>query len=282
MSQTSCPKCGQKTNELVNIDQALLLKLQESGLNEAIPDSVCESCFAKLAGSVARGSVLMARERAKEQKRMMLWKSRVGLIKTARHYMNDKMFSDAAVTYEKYLRVLEVVFDAPQGGLTPEHFKESARTQELTVVASVYWDLVRIYDSSDKFRDRQALAAKKLTEFIKFTPIFPDVIRKAESFVKSAKNPNIIKNFIREADQKKGRCFIATAAFCSPYAPEVQILCRFRDETLSASIYGRVFIKIYYFLSPSLALILDKLPRLKPLVRSLLRHFIALTGRDTP
>ena len=74
--------------------------------------------------------------------------------------MNDKMFSDAAVNYEKYIKVLEVVFDCKAGELAPEMFKDSARTQELTVVTSVFWDLLRIYDTSSKYGDRMQRAAK--------------------------------------------------------------------------------------------------------------------------
>jgi hypothetical protein len=79
--------------------------------------------------------------------------------------MNDKAFSDAAVAYEKYIKVLEIIFDAKPGELSPEQFKDAARTQELTVVASAYWDLLRIYDTSEKYGDRQAIAAKKLAQF---------------------------------------------------------------------------------------------------------------------
>ena len=203
----------------------------------------------------------------------MLWKSRVNLIKKARQCMQDKMFSDAAVAYEKYLKVLEVVFDAKGGDLSPEQFKDSARTQELTVVASVYWDLLRIYDTSDKYGERQAVAAKKLAQFLKFTPIFPDIIRKAEAFQKTAKNPAVIKNFLKLSSEAKGRCFIATAAF-QYSSPEVEILQKFRDSFLISNFCGRIFVNIYYYLSPPLARILDKAPLLRSAVRWSLRKII--------
>ena len=110
--------------------------------------------------------------------------------------MNEKAFSDAAVAYEKYIKLIEMVFDAEPGGLTAEHFKDAARTQELTVIASTYWDLLRIYDTSDKYGDRQMLAAKKLAIFLRFTPIYPDIIRKASAFQKTARNPDAIKAFL--------------------------------------------------------------------------------------
>lgn len=274
----ACPRCSKEVSGLQVVEPILIKKLAEAG-QAAPPAEVCASCYQELAGATARGSVLMAREKAKEQKKLMLWKSRVNLIKKARQNMNEKMFSDAAVTYEKYIRVLEVVFDAQAGDLTPEHFKDSARTQELTVVASVYWDLIRIYDTSDKYGNRQTQAAKKLAQFLKFTPIFPDIVRKAELFQKSAKNPDVIKSFLKMATETKGRCFIATAAFESPLAPEVLRLCDFRDDVLYRSFLGSLFVKIYYQISPPIAIALDYLPYVKPSVRWILRQIITWIDR---
>jgi hypothetical protein len=275
MEPIACPRCGAPTTDIQNIDAGLMAKIRETGNTENLPSQVCGNCFAQVAGSIARGSLLMAREKAKDQKKLMLWKSRVNLIRKARHCMQEKAFSDAAVAYEKYLKVLEVVLEAKAGGLTPEQFKDSARTQELTIVASVYWDLLRIYDTSPRYGERQALAAQKLSQFLKFTPIFPDIIRKAESFQKTAKNPSVIKNFLKLASDGKGRCFIATAAF-EYHSPEVQALSEFRDAHLLKSRAGRLFVKIYYRLSPSIAQILDKYPLLRPPVRQALRKIIEL------
>lgn len=277
MSEVSCPRCGNSVAELKGLDAGAIAKLKAEG-NESPPAQVCASCVSQLSGSsgssVARDSVLIMREKAKEQKRLMLWKSRVNLIKKARQCMNDKMFSDAAVAYEKYLRVLEVVFDAKPGELSPEHFKDSARTQELTIVASVYWDLLRIYDTSERYGERQTQSAQKLANFLKFTPILPDIVRKAEIFLKTAKNPAVVKNFLKMANEEKGRCFIATAAFESNLAPEVRFLCNFRDHTLRKYMAGDLFIFIYYKFSPPIARILDKCPSLKPAVRGILRGII--------
>jgi hypothetical protein len=275
MADVPCPRCGKSVSELQNLDPGVIVKLKEAGNNEVLPPQVCSSCYAQLAGSVARGSVLIAREKAKEQKRLMLWKSRVNLIKKARTCMTSKMFSDAAVAYEKYLKVLEVVFEAKPGELTPEHFKDAARTQELTVVASVYWDLLRIYDTSEKYGERQTAAAQKLATFLKFTPILPDIVRKAEVFAKTAKNPSVIKQFLKLARENRGRCFIATAAFESRLAPEVLFLCQFRDQVLSKSWQGRLFTAAYYRFSPPFAWILDRCSPLKPAVRALLRGIIS-------
>lgn len=274
MSQIQCPRCGNNVVDLQNIDPALAERLKKDGVADSLPPAVCSNCFSQLAGSIGRGGILHVREKAREQKKLMLWKSRVNLIKKARHCMNDKKYSEAAVQYEKYIKVLEVVFDSQPGQLSPEKFKDSARTQELTVVASVYWDLVRIYDTSEKYGERMALSAKKLAQFLRFTPIYPDIMRKAESFARTAKNPTAVKNFLKAAKEGKGRCFIATAAFESPMAAEVILLQNWRDFYLYQSWWGSLFVKSYYLFSPPIAYLLDAFPFLKPFMRKALRLFI--------
>lgn len=271
-----CPRCGIQVTELHPVDADLITKLQSIG-EANLPPQVCAGCISDLRRTVASssGGILMAQERAKEQHRLQLWKSRVMLIKKARLCMTQKLYSEAAMSYEKYLKILDIVFDIKKGErLKPEAFKDSARTTELTVVASVYWDLMRIYDTHEKYADRMMNAAKQLAMFIQFTPIYPDIIRKAESFQKTARNPHIVKQFLKMSDKERPRCFIATAAFEDSQAPEVMSLRAFRDFTLRKSSWGRKFIAIYYKFSPHIACLLDKQPRMKPAVRALLRLLI--------
>ncbi|MBQ8612250.1 MAG: hypothetical protein IJ412_11170 [Oscillospiraceae bacterium] len=47
-------------------------------------------------------------------------------------------------------------------------------------------------------------------------------------------------------------CYIATAVYGSYDCPEVWTLRRFRDEILKNSIWGRIFIRFYYMVSPKL------------------------------
>ena len=50
----------------------------------------------------------------------------------------------------------------------------------------------------------------------------------------------------------KNGCYIATAVYGSYDCPEVWTLRRFRDFKLAKSFLGRIFIKLYYFMSPTL------------------------------
>lgn len=55
----------------------------------------------------------------------------------------------------------------------------------------------------------------------------------------------------REKMAKSG-CYIATSVYGSYDCPEVWTLRRFRDNTLAKTFYGRLFIKTYYAISPTL------------------------------
>jgi len=76
-----------------------------------------------------------------------------------------------------------------------------------------------------------------------------------------------------------GACFIATAAYGSPFAVEVAILRQFRDNVLYRSLAGRWFIKTYYFLAPPLAAILARTALGRALVRAMLVPIVNLCRR---
>jgi hypothetical protein len=63
-----------------------------------------------------------------------------------------------------------------------------------------------------------------------------------------------------------GGCFIATAAYGTPMAEEIQILREFRDEYLLISRWGQALVDLYYRVSPPIADFVTDHPSLKPIV----------------
>ena len=74
---------------------------------------------------------------------------------------------------------------------------------------------------------------------------------------------DITANF--EADAPWG-CFIATAAYGTPMAEEIEILRGFRDEYLLTNPVGQTLVGLYYRVSPPIAEFITEHPSLKPIV----------------
>jgi len=73
---------------------------------------------------------------------------------------------------------------------------------------------------------------------------------------------SIIANF-----SGPGFCFIATAAYGTPMAEEIENLREFRDRYLLNNSPGQALVDLYYRVSPPIAEFITEHPRLKPIVR---------------
>jgi hypothetical protein len=62
-------------------------------------------------------------------------------------------------------------------------------------------------------------------------------------------------------------CYIATAAYGTPYANEVKILRKYRNNVLQKSFHGRVIIGTYNLFSPPIARIISRSETLKSATR---------------
>lgn len=266
----TCPRCGNESDTFRPVETGMKVALQAQA--DQSPSEVCSNCFDELSSKISQGARLRVEQKAREQNKMMIWKSRVNLIRQARGLMVQKAFPEAAVCYEKYLRILEMVYDLKVGELSPKVFNNSTRSKELTVLATVYWDLMRIYDTSPRYGDRMQKCANKLAEFLPFSTAYSDILNKAEAFSRSAKNGEIVRTFLRSAKRKHGRCFVATACFEAPMAKEVITLRAFRDQFLRGSPLGRLFIFHYYRWSPTWVAFLLVHPNSKRIVRFGLRR----------
>jgi len=86
---------------------------------------------------------------------------------------------------------------------------------------------------------------------------------------------SITANF--EMVSSPGWCFIATAAYGTPMAEEVQILREFRDEYLLTNPVGQALVGLYYRVSPPMAEFITEHPSLKPIVRAGLVPAVAMS-----
>jgi hypothetical protein len=75
----------------------------------------------------------------------------------------------------------------------------------------------------------------------------------------------------------KGMCFVATAAYGSPLAPDVRALSQFRDQVLLRSKLGTSFVALYYLCSPPLASLIACDERLRAAARTVLKPIVKVT-----
>ncbi|AZZ38100.1 hypothetical protein CIK05_15260 [Bdellovibrio sp. qaytius] len=216
---------------------------------------------------------LTPEEFAEQERKNQMWDMRMAYIHSGHKSMQEKQYGDAVISFEKYVRTLELIFKVEPGNLAPSVFKENSRTSEMSILAGVLWDLVRIYDTSSQYSDRQANCAAQLAKIVPLTPISTEIILQAQEFVKNAKNPQNVKIFLAGVG-KSSRCFIATSAYESSIHTDVMILRNYRDSVLKQSFLGRKFVYFYYRHSPKVACILDQHEYLKAPTRLALKLLI--------
>ena len=72
-------------------------------------------------------------------------------------------------------------------------------------------------------------------------------------------------------------CFIATVAYGTPMAEEIQILRELRDEYLLTDVLGQALVGVYYRVSPPIADLITEHPSLKPIVRAALLPAVVIS-----
>ena len=80
-------------------------------------------------------------------------------------------------------------------------------------------------------------------------------------YIEEINDDKILKfdpSYIRKKPATHGGCYIATCVYRSYDCPEVWALRRYRDNILAKNWYGRVFIHIYYAISPTMVRLFGK------------------------
>lgn len=77
----------------------------------------------------------------------------------------------------------------------------------------------------------------------------------------------------------KQGCFIATAAYGSPFTEELDYFRAFRDTFLNQNMYGRMFVKTYYQYGPFFSKIIEKSERKRYVVRMILDKLLPFVKR---
>jgi hypothetical protein len=118
----------------------------------------------------------------------------------------------------------------------------------------------------------QAVAASSY-QFVRWTApagTLANALATATTFTMPAQNVVVTANFQVASNGGGGVCFIATAAYGSSTAEQIDVLREFRDGVLLESGIGSQFVDLYYRLSPPIADFISGNSFLRTLVRELL------------
>lgn len=269
-SISGCPLCNASTSLLHTIDAGLRLRLEKEG-HTVQHESVCTNCYKDISRKLSNASVLAAEEIIKKNYRKNLWKNRLLLVKQARSYFLLKNHAEAAVCYEKYLRIVEIVYDKKRVDISADLFKDNPK--EITLVVGSLWALVEIYDLHQNYARKQELCAQKLGELVSYTNLFTSIIKVAHVKKKIGRNTRAYKILLKTANVRSGHCFIASIAFESRNDPTLITLRAFRNDVLAKTFLGKSFIRTYYRWSPGLANRLQHYPWVKKALRRVLPSF---------
>jgi len=75
-------------------------------------------------------------------------------------------------------------------------------------------------------------------------------------------------------EEKRGGCFIATAAYGTVMVAEIDTLRDFRDRKLNLNILGKNMVRLYYAVSPPIANVIARSENMRALVRLNLKPII--------
>lgn len=83
-----------------------------------------------------------------------------------------------------------------------------------------------------------------------------------------------------QKQSKGGGCYIATCVYGSYDCPNVWVLRRYRDEKLAKNFFGKIFIKFYYAISPSVVKVFGNQKWFKSIWLGILNPFVEKLKRD--
>ena len=146
-------------------------------------------------------------------------------------------------SYEVYIKVSDWVASVATG-ICVQYCNESNKSASVFNEAVKVMNVIRQLEMSDQVRDY----------FIK--------------------NMRILSSNAYAASEAERRassgCYIATMVYGSYDSPEVMILRNYRDQKLNQHLFGRIFIKTYYFVSPSFVSLTKDIPFVHKPIRYLL------------
>jgi hypothetical protein len=172
---------------------------------------------------------------------------------------------------------LEVCFVAPgnNGPCTGYYGFKILLPEDCRVALKKEWDRFLEYHNSISQSQRNYQQA--LNQYNSENPSENNPILKNKYSKLSASSKPTSPN---KSSSSSGGCYIATATFGSYHHPTVLLYRNFRDNFLDRTFWGKLFIRLYYSISPSVAKIVGRYKFLKYFSCKLLTLFSKLIDRS--
>lgn len=160
--------------------------------------------------------------------------------------------------------------------------KANATTTEQSSLDTCYIGSVKVSKESIQKIDTYMATNQKLNA-IKFVREISGLgLADAKTWVENYKSYNLEEpqkfepaTFSTQQPANKSGCYVATCVYGSYDCPQVWTLRRYRDDTLGSTWYGRLFIRTYYAISPTLVKWFGNTNWFKKLWKNKLDHMVA-------
>ncbi|MFO7712073.1 MAG: CFI-box-CTERM domain-containing protein, partial [Dehalococcoidia bacterium] len=165
-------------------------------------------------------------------------------------------------------------------------FRLLVQRERLDEIAAVYElrEPAELIDDQFDLVSLQIAQVNQLYEELRFLEAYDKVVESEESVdyleylvseyypedPEEPEEPEVPDEPEEPEESSPAGCFIATAAYGTPMAEEIQVLRDFRDGYLLTNSLGQAAVDLYYRVSPPIAGFIDGYPALKPVVRAAL------------
>jgi hypothetical protein len=130
----------------------------------------------------------------------------------------------------------------------------------------------------EKAKTNEAMRIVLRPDFLNNTSANEKVINDAANFLNSLLSSYPLEQISAQnsnnTSSSGGGCYVATCVYGSYDCPQVWTLRRFRDDTLASTWYGRLFIRTYYAISPTLVKMFGNTKWFKKICKGRLDHLV--------
>jgi hypothetical protein len=228
-------------------------------------------------------SIKEQERRREELKFQEEWNKRIVIAREGRVAYEGSDTAGAVANYKKILSLTARRYNVSIDNLNPKLFDAKMRTSEALLISAICLDLAKVMDRLEGPSAKKELKMY-LRLFVAFSKSMPfevvatSTIRKYMLYTHGLKNKDAFNTAYNSL--RRGVCFVATAAFESEEASELDFLRDYRDLVLMKSLLGRKFISIYYRIGPIVAQVVSKSETLRYASRSIIRVIIRLLPKQ--